>query len=109
MNQENKLIVISNRLPICIERTAGAQYQVTASSGGLVTALDSVLRKYSGVWIGYAGEDTDEAVLRLIELASLDHPYRMEPVDLSADEVAKFYLGFCNEIIWPLFHDLQSR
>jgi alpha,alpha-trehalose-phosphate synthase [UDP-forming] len=109
MNQGNKLIVVSNRLPISIERTSGEQYQVAASSGGLVTALDSVLRKYSGVWIGYAGEETDEEVLRLIELASLDHPYRMEAVPLAAEEISKFYFGFCNEIIWPLFHDLQSR
>jgi len=108
MNEGNKLIVVSNRLPISIEREAG-EYQVTASSGGLVTALDSVLRKYSGVWIGYAGEETDDQVLRLIGLASLDHPYRMEPVALSAEEISKFYFGFCNEIIWPLFHDLQSR
>lgn len=108
MNQAHKLVVVSNRLPIYIERTSG-EYQVSASSGGLVTALDSVLRKYSGVWIGYAGEDTDDQVLRLIELASLDHPSRMEAVPLSSEEIANFYFGFCNEIIWPLFHDLQSR
>lgn len=31
------------------------------------------------------------------------------PVFLTSDEEAKFYYGFSNEIVWPLFHDLQSR
>ena len=108
MSAENRLIVVSHRLPISVERTAEG-YQVTASSGGLVTALDSVLRKYAGVWIGYAGEESGGDVGRLIELACLDHSYRMEPVPLSAEEITKFYHGFSNEIVWPLFHDLQSR
>lgn len=108
MNSESKLIVVSNRLPISVEHTPEG-YQVSASSGGLVTALDSVLRKYSGVWIGYAGDESNSDVARMIELASLDHEYRIEPVPLTAEEIANFYYGFSNEIIWPLFHDLQSR
>jgi len=30
-------------------------------------------------------------------------------VTISRDEVSKFYSGFANEIIWPLFHDMPSR
>src|ERR1044071_2348400 len=29
-------------------------------------------------------------------------------VNLDAVDVDNFYNGFCNEIIWPLFHDLQA-
>ena len=29
-------------------------------------------------------------------------------VSLEAEEVRQFYLGFSNEVIWPLFHDLPS-
>ena len=28
---------------------------------------------------------------------------------LTEEEIAKFYSGFANEIIWPLFHDMPSR
>jgi len=108
MTGESPLVVVSNRLPVSIERTAEG-YQVQTSSGGLVTALDSVLRKYDGVWIGYAGEENNAEVANAIEQASLNHDYRLQPVPLTADEIANFYCGFSNEIIWPLFHDLQSR
>jgi trehalose 6-phosphate synthase len=104
----NRLLVISNRLPVSVERTPEG-LKVHASSGGLVTALDSVLRKNSGVWIGWSGVDADQETSRMLELASLDQPYRLEAVTLTRQEVEKFYLGFANEIIWPLFHDLQSR
>jgi len=33
----------------------------------------------------------------------------LKAVPLSRDEVSKFYSGFANEIIWPLFHDMPSR
>jgi len=108
MNTENRLIVISHRLPINVESTASG-YEVHTSSGGLVTALDSVLRKYSGVWIGHVGQQATDEVARLIELASLNQSYQLHTVLLSPEEVSNFYHGFSNEIIWPLFHDLQSR
>ncbi|HBG30918.1 MAG TPA: trehalose-6-phosphate synthase, partial [Gammaproteobacteria bacterium] len=33
----------------------------------------------------------------------------LAPVTLSAEEQAGFYYGFSNEVLWPLFHDLQSQ
>ncbi len=103
-----KLLVVSNRLPITVEKV-GDNYKVNASSGGLVTALDSVLRKHGGIWMGWAGSGTTEELAKTIELASIQHPYRLEAVPLSEQDVANFYQGFSNEIVWPLFHDLQSR
>jgi trehalose 6-phosphate synthase len=35
--------------------------------------------------------------------------YRVEPVSLTRDEQRDFYLGFCNEVLWPLFHGLLDR
>jgi len=105
---DGKLLVISNRLPITVEKT-GDSYKVNQSSGGLVTALDSILRKHGGIWMGWAGAETTEELATTIELASMQHPYRLEAVPLTDEDVANFYLGFSNEIVWPLFHDLQSR
>ena len=103
-----KLLVVSNRLPITVEKV-GDSFKVHASSGGLVTALDSVLRKHGGIWMGWAGSETNEELAKVIEQASLQHPYRLEAVPLSDEDITNFYLGFSNEIVWPLFHDLQSR
>ena len=35
--------------------------------------------------------------------------YTLRSVALTEEEIAKFYSGFANEIIWPLFHDMPSR
>jgi trehalose 6-phosphate synthase/phosphatase len=108
MINNGKLLVISNRLPLTVEKMSGV-FNVKPTSGGLVTALDSVLRKRGGTWIGWAGSETNMELESVIELASLNHPYRLEAVPLTEAEIADFYLGYANEIVWPLFHDLQSR
>ena len=41
--------------------------------------------------------------------ASRQAGYRVYPVRLSREDVDSFYHGFSNEVIWPLFHDLQTR
>ena len=33
----------------------------------------------------------------------------LKPVVLTEEELNQYYLGFSNEIIWPLFHDFPSR
>lgn len=104
----SKLLVVSNRLPITVEKV-GDSFKVNPSSGGLVTALDSVLRTHGGMWMGWAGSETNEELAKVIELASMQHPYRLEAVPLTEEEITNFYQGFSNEIVWPLFHDLQSR
>lgn len=35
--------------------------------------------------------------------------FHLRPVFITAEERPRFYCGFSNEILWPLFHDLQSR
>jgi trehalose 6-phosphate synthase len=107
MINNGKLLVISNRLPLTVEKVSGV-FHVQPSSGGLVTALDSVLKKHGGTWIGWAGSEPNEELANVIELASLNHGYRLEAVPLTDSEISSFYFGFSNEIVWPLFHDLQS-
>ncbi|MFO0840139.1 MAG: trehalose-6-phosphate synthase [Phycisphaerae bacterium] len=105
-----RLVIISNRLPVVLERCEEA-WAARSGSGGLVTAMTPVLQKLGGVWIGWPGAGcTDEAELtRLLDDHSRRVGYELKPVPMSQAEIEGFYQGFCNEIIWPLFHDLQSR
>src|SRR5207253_8131380 len=73
------------------------------------SALDSAWREHSGVWIGWAGTTQDQPVDGLLNKASRKRSYTLQPVSLSDEEISKFYSGFANEIIWPLFHDMPSR
>jgi trehalose 6-phosphate synthase len=103
-----RLIVVSNRLPFVFRREEDGHWRAEPGSGGLVTALLPVLRHRGGVWIGWPGsvDGAPDSHGELSE-ASAGAGYRLQAVPLTADEVRNFYEGFSNEIIWPLFHDMQ--
>lgn len=107
--KRNRLIVVSNRLPLVFKKNGEGHWHAETGSGGLVSALVPVLRNRGGTWIGWPGTaegdgDLDEALAE----ASRKAGYSLRPVSLTAADVRDFYLGFSNEIIWPLFHDLPS-
>jgi trehalose 6-phosphate synthase len=108
MKLEGKLIVVSNRLPVEIKNRAGSP-RLSRSSGGLATALDSIWRFSRGCWVGWAGAADTPNASELLAKASHGRSYGFKSVPLSRDEISKFYSGFANEIIWPLFHDMPSR
>ncbi len=103
----SRLILVSNRLPFALEPAGEGQWSVKPSPGGLVSALGPVLRGRGGTWIGWpgvAGEIPDAPFAE----ATRDAGYEVVPVALSEAERDEFYYGYSNEVIWPLFHDLQS-
>ncbi|MBW1669797.1 MAG: trehalose-6-phosphate synthase [Deltaproteobacteria bacterium] len=103
-----RIVAVSNRLPIRLVHGSDG-LEIKPGEGGLVTALAPVFRNRGGVWIGWSGGTDDEDLSGLMEPASREAGYRLYPVPLSADEVGDYYYGFANEVIWPLFHDLQTR
>ena len=100
-----RLVVISNRLPISIEKNED-KWEISPGTGGLVTALAPIMEKNRGLWIGWPGSATDIPYERLLEEYSRDHAYALKPVLITQEELEKYYYGFSNETIWPLFHDL---
>ena len=93
-------VVVANRLPIDMERLPDGSTTWKRSPGGLVTALEPLLRRRRGAWIGWPGiPDSDD------EPIEQDDMY-LCPVRLSADEIADYYEGFSNATLWPLYHDV---
>jgi trehalose 6-phosphate synthase/phosphatase len=104
-----RLIVVSNRLPFVLSREGDGPWTIRPGAGGLVAALLPVLRDRGGTWIGWPGTSEDGGNLdAAVAQATRDAGYALKPVALTAEEVNNFYLGFANEILWPLFHDLPS-
>ncbi len=91
-------VVVSNRLPV--DRTDDENEPWRRSPGGLVAALDPVMRSNSGAWVGWPGQPG--ASIEPFEFDGL----QLVPVELSADEVQLYYEGFSNDTIWPLYHDV---
>lgn len=102
------LIVVSNRLPFTVERRSTGTH-FARSAGGLVAALEPVLSRRGGTWVGWPGVARDDTAdgATLTPPASGKIVYR--PVHLTAHEVTQYYAGFANDTIWPLFHYFLGR
>ncbi|MGV9803859.1 alpha,alpha-trehalose-phosphate synthase (UDP-forming), partial [Mycobacterium sp. NPDC003449] len=94
------LVVVANRLPIDIERLPDGTTAWKRSPGGLVTALEPLLRMRRGAWIGWAGvpDGSEDPIV--------EDGLTLHPVRLSAKDIADYYEGFSNGALWPLYHDL---
>ncbi len=108
MIPNHRMVVVSNRLPVTIEKTPGG-FAVEPSSGGLVTALRPLLNDCAGTWIGWTGTDSSPEIERVLQEHSRQGTFELKPIFMTAEERSRFYCGFSNEVLWPLFHDLQSR
>ncbi|MDD5759798.1 MAG: trehalose-6-phosphate synthase [Desulfobulbaceae bacterium] len=112
--ETTRLAVVSNRLSIVVGKGDDGEWSIKSGSGGLVTALGPVLRDRGGQWIGWLGSTVceglgEDALARLLLQGAQETGYTLQPVDLTEEEVEKYYFGFSNEILWPLFHDLISH
>ena len=106
--RSQKLVLVSNRIPITFT-TEGGKLKGLPSSGGLVSALEPLLKDHGGIWVGSGGTEDTPQIREILEQASGDSPFKYAPLFLTEEEQSNFYEGFSNEIVWPLFHDLQSR
>ncbi len=97
------LVIASNRLPFTLQRTRNG-LESSPSPGGLVSALEPVLRARGGTWIGWPGIalEADEKV------DFEDAPYSVQDVRLSETEITRYYHGFANRTLWPLFHSMAA-
>jgi len=101
---ESDFVVVANRLPIDMERRPDGTTSYKRSPGGLVTALEPLLRRRRGAWVGWPGitdGDPGEDAEPIYE-----DDLEMRPVTLSADDFADYYEGFSNATLWPLYHDV---
>jgi len=103
-----RLLIVSNRLPVTIKVADGVP-TVERSAGGLATGMKGPHERMGGLWIGWPGDlegvspSAREQVDRDLEAL------RLAPVALSAEEILRYYEGYSNGALWPLFHYFASR
>jgi len=114
MNNElgNKsLFVISNREPFMHTMQKG-KLEFIIPPGGLVTALDPILRSCGGVWIAHGSGDADKETADVngrLAVPPEEPAYTLHRVFLTKEEVDGYYYGFANEGLWPLCHITHTR
>lgn len=107
-----RILVVSNRLPITVVEKEGI-LKFRESVGGLVSGLSAYLdslksssfTKSECIWVGWPGItiDDNDALKEKLKSRALSE-FHAHPVFLSKKSMEKFYHGFCNKTIWPLFH-----
>ena len=92
----SRLVVISNRV-------ADPRKPV---AGGLAVALGESLQQTGGLWFGWSGtivEDgpTGEGELHTQQAGKVT----LATIDLCREDHDSYYLGYSNNVLWPVFHD----
>jgi trehalose 6-phosphate synthase/phosphatase len=100
--QKKNFYIISNRLPISVRRKK-EQFSIQQSPGGLATGLRVITQKEDLYLIGWPGlwpynENEKE------DIKSMLKEHHCHPVFLSPPDLEKYYYGFTNKALWPLFH-----
>ncbi len=103
MSQTYEFVVVANRLPVDESVADDGSRTWTRSPGGLVSALQPIVRSHGGAWVGWTGQPGEAP-------APFDTDgMHLHPVGLSADDVDHYYEGQSNGTIWPLFHDAVEQ
>jgi trehalose 6-phosphate synthase/phosphatase len=108
-----RLLIVSNRLPFQA-KLKNRKIVLKESDGGLVSALKSYFESSdnqhlfsSTLWIGSADfQGKHWQKIRQRHLSEMQ--YDVEPIFLEKRTYSKYYNGFCNATLWPLFHYFPS-
>ncbi|NOT07765.1 MAG: bifunctional alpha,alpha-trehalose-phosphate synthase (UDP-forming)/trehalose-phosphatase [Gemmatimonadales bacterium] len=103
-----RVLIVSNRLPVTVHRGA-AGFEVHPSPGGLATGLRGPHDRGEGWWVGWPGLSDDLSEIEREELTRALGEARLAPVLLGAPEIERYYNGFSNGFIWPVFHYLTGQ
>lgn len=110
--EAGRLLVVSNRLPFTATEVGG-DLQFQGSAGGVASGLsayfgsaDASISDY--LWIGWPGGTIQKSKNRATLRQEALDMHRSYPVFLSEVQMENFYHGFCNKIVWPLFHYFPS-
>ncbi|XP_047042825.1 probable alpha,alpha-trehalose-phosphate synthase [UDP-forming] 2 [Lolium rigidum] len=102
LGPEGRILIVANRLPVTVKRLEDG-WDYADSSGGLVSALRGV----TGVkmkWVGWPGVSIPDKEEQTIVMDKLTSTMRCFPVFMDQELVDQYYSGYCNNILWPLFH-----
>ncbi|KAF7836612.1 alpha,alpha-trehalose-phosphate synthase [UDP-forming] 1 isoform X7 [Senna tora] len=116
-SRQQRLLVVANRLPVSAVRRGEDSWFLEMSVGGLVSGLLGV-KGFEVSWIGWAGVNVPDEIgqealtkalaekVRSLGLLLDTYVVSCIPVFLDEETVHQYYNGYCNNILWPLFHYL---
>lgn len=109
MKKLQRLIIAAYRLPFKIVYNDD-EPELVQNSGGLVSAVLSLTENKDRVfddkiqWVGYS-ENTPEEFATVLQSSNI----QPHAVNIPEELNSLYYEGFCNDLIWPLFHYFPSE
>ena len=91
----NRVVVVSNRVILPGEKK-------TEAVGGLAVALLDTLKETCGLWFGWTGRVTSSKHIEPI--IKKEKGITFATIDLTKKNYDNYYNGYCNEVLWPIFH-----
>jgi trehalose 6-phosphate synthase/phosphatase len=104
----SRLLIVANRLPVTV-RSAADGVEVERSTGGLATGLARPHEQSGGLWIGWSGASDEMTPVQQAELEGQLAAMRLVAVPLTSEQVTRYYEGYSNGVLWPLFHYLLDQ
>lgn len=101
-NADSEIIIVSNRAPITDFKNGNSKVSI----GGLASALHRVAKANSTNWV-FASNTFGYQMLDFESPKDLG--YKLSPVTINNKEYKGYYEGFCNSLIWPLFHYFPEK
>lgn len=108
---DGQLTVVSNRQPYAHVRSDG-EIDVKKPAGGLVLALDPVMRALGGTWVAWGHGDADRKAVDehdRVRVPPEDPDYTVRRLWLDEEQVENYYLGYSNQALWPLCHNVMEH
>ena len=87
----NRIVLVSNRV---------LDLSKAARAGGVAVVLANVVRTRKAMWFGWNGEVKTADQMHVVERQG-----SIVTTPLSEIEYARYYLGYANSVLWPVFHN----
>ncbi len=108
---KQRFVLVSNGEPYA-HRYDDGEVVCEKIAGGLTTALDPMMRENGGLWVAWGRGEADFEVLDAeskIKVPPGEGDYALKRIRLTDSEVEGFYVGFANEILWPICHSFLDK
>ena len=109
--KDRTIFMVSNREPY-IHTRKGRTISYYVPAGGMVTAIEPIMKACGGMWIAQGSGDGDKLTVDQNDKLRVppDEPkYTLKRIWLTEKEEAGYYYGFSNGGLWPLCHIAYTR
>lgn len=87
----SRIVLVSNRV---------LDLRKAAQAGGVAVALADIVRTRSALWFGWNGEIAADE-----QPGAVVREGRIATTALTPTEYDRYYLGYANSVLWPVFHN----